>query len=220
MKLKISVLIFLLVFSFGLASATFSCDDFSSKWNYCGLMNISGIACDSFWINASDCNLNKTIVQSSNATLNQSDFYSKAEIDSMLGNITQILNASNGTIIVNLPTANNSNFVTQQQLNNATEELWNNAGYKFATNQNLTNLMQGNYVHNNDNSTASTTFDPMWLILAAIIIFGGIYLYKDKNKKVVQQSQFQEFKGTPEDYQKLIDELNKKKNRVLNSSKK
>lgn len=171
MRNKILLAALFLVFGIGIisfASATFQCNDFTSKWNYCGLMSISGQNCDNFWQNASDCsNPSNTTI-----TFNESNFYSKAQIDSMFANFT-IVNGTNGNNSLIIYGNFSSGFVSSEVFD-AFKNSTNNAFAGFVTNATYSaDLYQLRSPYNNQGNQQNYT--PL-IVIMSILVFGLIVI--------------------------------------------
>ena len=184
---KINLLILFLVFGISLISATFSCNDFTSKWNYCGLMNISGIQCDNFWQNASDCS------NPSNATfsLNTSNYYSKSDINAMFANFT-IANITNGNNSIVIYGNFSSGFVSSEVFD-AFKNSTNNAFAGFVTNatysSDLYKFSIGQYSTNNNqsnNSSQSGLFILMIILMALLVGVVVFFVVKQSKPQPIQ----------------------------------
>lgn len=211
LKFKIFAWAFLFVFLLSFASAIYSYDDYDAKWQLCSALNYSGSECDLYWENVSDF---------SNIGFNESEFYSKEEVEELFENWRDALN---WTEILQNQSMNNSNCVTIERYENETKDM---RDFLYGKIQNISNGENQNYQtgYTTQNNSYSKELDPAWFLVGLIIIVGivAIFIYfQSKNKKQKGNPEIIESDASnTEKILKLGEEILKEANKKKNSTKK
>lgn len=157
---KFLVLI-LCIFFLSFASATFSCDDFATKWEHCTRMNFTGVQCDSYWANASDCSFK-------NSYFNESNFYNSSEIDSIIDNLEDDFKDEVKNYSINIT---NETFITKEEYKNFSLGLRDSVLFLNSSSQSLekriSDLERGN---NNSSSSDDVVFILIIVVIVCLVV--------------------------------------------------
>jgi hypothetical protein len=179
-----------LLILFPLVSATFSYTNYTAKWEMCNALNYTSTACDKWWESASDFNISSQVNVNNNLTLNDS-YYTKAEMNAILSNISNDTLAVYGTIS-NLTTivigVKNLALDVNDSINNG-------------------NINQNQQQNNTQDNT------PFYLVIGALVVVIAVVLLNKKKQVPQRQQSFDGNEGVAKAAEDLVKSLNKTANK-------